>query len=195
MSSTAYRRCSSPAPTPGIIGTIDRCDQCDFDYDSLERADVPRVLASIGDEFRRALSARAMHEALRRRPRPEVWSALEYACHVRDVFLWQRDRLYLALVEDRPRFVRMYRDERAVLAHYNQQDPQVVANQVVVAAQLIAQAFADLEGGAWERRFVYNWPTPQERNVAWLGVHTVHEGRHHLQDFRAVAEGSAPGVA
>lgn len=171
---------------------MDCCAQCGFDYDSLERADVPRALESIGEEFRSALSGSGSLEVLRRRPRPEVWSALEYACHVRDVFLWQRDRLYLALAEDRPRFVRMYRDERVVLARYNQQEPQVVANQVALAGQLIAQAFADLEGAAWERRFIYNWPEPHERNIAWLAAHTVHEGRHHLRDFGAVAAGDAP---
>jgi hypothetical protein len=41
---------------------------------------------------------------LRTRPEEGVWSALEYACHVRDVFLVQRDRLYTALVEDTPTF-------------------------------------------------------------------------------------------
>src|SRR5690349_17169546 len=171
---------------------MDRCAECGFDYDSLEHADVAPAFASLGEEFRNELSATANKGVLRRRPRPEVWSALEYACHVRAVFLWQRDRLYLALVEDKPSFIRMYRDERVALARYNQQDPRVVANQLVFASQLIAQAFANLDGPAWERRFVYNWPEPQERNVAWLAAHTVHEGRHHLRDFEAVAAGTAP---
>jgi hypothetical protein len=174
-----------------MIGAVERCAECGFDYDALERADIPAAFVSLGDEFRDELSATA-DGALRRRPRPEVWSGLEYACHVRDVFLWQRDRLYIALVEDTPSFVRMYRDERVALARYNQQDPRVVANQLVFASQLIAQAFADLEDPAWGRLFVYNWPEPNERNVAWLAAHTVHEGRHHLRDFEAVAAGRAP---
>jgi hypothetical protein len=169
---------------------MERCGECGFDYDTLERAAVPAAFVSLGNEFRNELSATA-DERLRRRPRPEVWSALEYACHVRDVFLWQRDRLYLALVEDKPSFVRMYRDERVALARYNQQDPRVIASQLVFASQLIAQAFADLEDPAWERRFVYNWPEAKERDVAWLAAHTFHEGRHHLRDFRSVA-GRAP---
>ena len=175
-----------------MIGAVERCAACGFDYDGLERADVPPAFTALGEEFRSELSARASNEVLRRRPRPEVWSALEYACHVRDVFLWQRDRLYLALAEDKPTFVRMYRDERARLARYNQQDPRIVADQLVFASQLIAQAFADLESAAWERRFVYNWPERQEQDVAWLAAHTVHEGRHHLRDFEAVAAGRAP---
>ena len=175
-----------------MIEAMDHCAECGFDYDTLERVDVPRAFESLGEAFRSALSASPDDEVLRRRPRPEVWSALEYACHVRDVFLWQRDRLYTALVEDKPTFARMYRDERVALARYNHQDPRVVASQVAFASALIAQAFADLEDAAWERRFVYNWPERQERDVGWLAAHTVHEGRHHLRDFQEVAAGTAP---
>ena len=47
-----------------------------------------------------------------RRPSPEQRSPIEYACHVRDVALMQRNRVYVALVEDEPSFKPMYRDER-----------------------------------------------------------------------------------
>jgi hypothetical protein len=44
------------------------------------------------------------------RPEPEVWSALEYACHVRDMLLVQRDRAVLVQVEDRQSVACMHRD-------------------------------------------------------------------------------------
>jgi len=53
---------------------------------------------------------------------------LEYACHVRDVLRFQRERVALAQAEDRPRFASMRRDERAVAERYNDQDPAVVAS-------------------------------------------------------------------
>jgi S-DNA-T family DNA segregation ATPase FtsK/SpoIIIE len=169
------------------------CTQCGFDYDSVAPAEVPVALDSIGEAFRDGLS-RADRKALRRRPMPEVWSALEYACHVRDVLLVQRDRLYLALVEDAPSFARLHRDERVVLARYNDQDPEAVEEEIAVAAHLAAGAFAQLEDGQWGRTLVYNWPEPgQEEDVRWLAAHTVHEGRHHLGDFAAVLGGRAPG--
>jgi hypothetical protein len=107
--------------------------------------------------------------------------------------LVQRDRLYLALVEDKPSFPRMYRDERVVLANYNNQDPMTVADQVEMAAELAASAFGELEEHHWKRLLIYNWPTPQEKDVAWLAAHTVHEARHHLGDFKAVVAARPPG--
>ncbi|HEX6476781.1 MAG TPA: DinB family protein [Acidimicrobiales bacterium] len=168
------------------------CEQCGFDYDSVASAEVPGALISIGEALGEGLST-ADGEALRRRPRPEVWSALEYACHVRDVLLVQRDRLFRALVEDTPDFARMHREERLVLERYNDQDPRAVEDQVGVAAQLAAGAFACLDGAQWRRPLRYNWPDNQVRDVRWLAAHTIHEGRHHLGDFAAVVSGQAPG--
>jgi len=33
---------------------------------------------------------------------------------------------------------------------------------------------------------VYNFTTPSERTVVWLGQHTLHEAEHHLLDIDAV---------
>jgi hypothetical protein len=167
------------------------CPQCGFDYDSVAADEVPTALERIGEAFREGLSM-ADGDAVGRRPRPEVWSALEYACHVRDVLLVQRDRLYLALVEDTPNFARMHRDERVVLAGYGEEDPRALEAQIVVAAQLAASAFARLDGAQWQRRLRYNWPEPEDHDVRWLAAHTVHEGRHHLGDFVSLIGGRAP---
>ncbi len=123
---------------------------------------------------------------MRARPDAGTWSALEYACHVRDVLLVQRDRLYDALVEDAPRTHPMHRDDRPVLAHYNEQDPAVVAAQLAMAADLIAQSFGVLDAAQFERRLVYSYPQPTERSVLWLGRNAVHEAHHHLQDVQHV---------
>lgn len=170
------------------------CPQCRFDYDAADSASVPIALTAIGADFQDRLRAAHDPSRLRRRPAEEVWSALEYACHVRDVLLIQRDRLYLALVEDTPSFARMYRDERATLARYNSRDPHDVADQIAVAARLAAEAFSKLDGNQWTRRLIYNWPEARQQNVLWLGAHTVHEGRHHLGDFEAVVTGRLPGM-
>ncbi len=125
---------------------------------------------------------------LQTRPAPQVWSALEYSCHFRDVLLAQRERLYLALVEDTPRFWSLYRDERVVLARYSDDRLEEVGREVDLAASLIARAFTRLDDAQWQRRCIYPYPAPTPRTVAWLGRHTVHEGRHHLRDVDDVID-------
>ena len=34
------------------------------------------------------------------------------------------------------------------------------------------------------RWLVYNYPTPQERTLAWVAVHTLHEFVHHTNDIK-----------
>jgi hypothetical protein len=113
-----------------------------------------------------------------------VWSALEYTCHVRDVLRVQRERLDLALRADAPEFVPMGRDELAVTAAYNRQDPAAALDALGAAAGLLATAFAALTPADLERVGLYPWPEPVPRTMLWLGRHTVHEGEHHLMDIR-----------
>jgi S-DNA-T family DNA segregation ATPase FtsK/SpoIIIE len=159
------------------------CEECGLVYASIPIADIPNALVAIGPIYRARLGADPTK--LRARPSPEVWSALEYSCHVRDVLEVQRDRLLLALAEDRPSFIPMGRDERVTRDHYNDQDPLIVADQLEAAADAIGTEFAGLSAEQWERTAIYNWPTSAERSMAWLGRHTVHEGRHHLRDVDA----------
>ena len=147
-------------------------------------------LASLGPRFGARLTTSAddakRHALLRRRPEQDVWSALEYGCHVRDTLLCQRERPYLTLVEEEPSFTPMYRDRRAALARYGDDDPNRVARQVEMAADLLAHAFSSLDEGAWARTCIYNYPTPARRDVLWLAQHTLHEGEHHLADIERV---------
>ena len=159
---------------------MNHCDECGFVYADLGPADVPPRLAALGPVYGDRLGADP--SVLRRRPSPDIWSGLEYCCHVRDVLIVQRERLQLALAEDCPVFVPMGRDERVVNDRYNEQDPTVVAAELRAAADAVAAGFAALDDAGWERVGVYNWPERAERSMLWLGRHTVHEGEHHLRD-------------
>jgi S-DNA-T family DNA segregation ATPase FtsK/SpoIIIE len=76
----------------------------------------------------------------------------------------------------------MGREERVVNDRYNEQDPAVVAAELMAAAAVLALDFAALDDAGWRRVGVYNWPERAERSMLWLGQHTVHEGEHHLGD-------------
>ncbi|MGH9060919.1 MAG: DinB family protein [Acidimicrobiales bacterium] len=174
---------------------MDHCDECGFVYADHVGATIPDKLMALAGRYRGELllgvEDPTRMAALRRRPAPEVWSAIEYACHYRDVLLVQRDRLFRALVEEAPSFARMHRDERVVLARYAEEDPKLLAAELALAAGMIARVFVRLGPASWERTCVYGFPDPTERDVAWLAQHTVHEGTHHLLDIeRVLASGS-----
>jgi DinB family protein len=131
-------------------------------------------------------------DTVARRPDPEVWSSLEYACHVRDVLLAQRERTLLALVEENPSFAPIYRDRRATTARYASEAPSDVADHVRTAADLLVWVFDGLDDEQLARPCMYNYPEPAQKSVAWLLVHTTHEVIHHEGDVRTGLERS-PG--
>jgi hypothetical protein len=66
---------------------------------------------------------------------------------------------------------------------YNEQDPTVVVGELAANAGAIADAFAALTPEQWERRALYGYPEPTERDMRWLSRHTLHEGHHHQLDI------------
>ena len=61
------------------------------------------------------------------RPAPQVWSPLEYACHVRDVHTIFDERVRSMRDQDEPTFANWDQDETAVEQRYDLQDPAAVA--------------------------------------------------------------------
>jgi hypothetical protein len=161
---------------------VDRCTECGFDYDDLPVDDVPAMLRSFAPEYSGRLVDTAVTQ-LRAHPFVGVWSALEYACHVRDVFEVQRQRVDQILTEDCPTLTPMGRDERVTRNHYNEQDPPVVAGELIDAASELADAYARLTAEEWQRTAIYNYPTVQERSLVWIARNATHEAQHHLMDI------------
>ncbi len=172
---------------------MDKCGQCGYVYGSIAVGDIPDALRALGDHYRNVILDPDAEGLVKIRPTADVWSALEYACHFRDVLLSQRDRMILALVEDMPSYAPMYRDERVFLAGYGRESVAEVAGELPMAANLMAKLFECLSTDQLERPCIYNYPEPSERNVAWLGHHTLHEGIHHLDDVRSVVGQVASG--
>jgi S-DNA-T family DNA segregation ATPase FtsK/SpoIIIE len=158
------------------------CKDCGYVYGAVCRADIPLLLQARAGDFRIRLD-HVKAEVLRAHPRSDSWSALEYACHVRDIFRVQRQRVELALVEDEPHFSPMRREERVVEERYNEQEPSSVAEELIDAAGRLAGTFGSLDDAGWNRTGVYNWPSTRVRTIEWIGQHTLHEAQHHLQDI------------
>jgi DinB family protein len=120
---------------------------------------------------------------VRARPDPSTWSALEYACHVRDVFAVYTERVQRTLEEDTPTFESMERDERAQRDRYNEQDPAVVADQLADNAERLAGLLDGVDADAWARTAVTPYPEPAPRTLLEMARHAAHEGSHHLLDI------------
>lgn len=156
--------------------------ECGFEYDPASVPEVSALTRGHAAEYAALLAGDG--RGLRQRTAPDVWSPLEYACHVRDVLLAQRERVLLARRVDTPALEPMGRDERVEHDGYNEQQPADVARQLDDAALLFANVLDRLTGADWDRTIIYNFPQRQERPLRWLALHTLHELRHHLLDIR-----------
>ena len=161
---------------------MDSCPGCGFVYD-LDRASGSGDVIIDGSAAIATLLADGPNDVARRR-QPELWSPLEYGCHVRDVLLVQRERVLIALRTSCPAPEPMGRDERAHHDGYAEQDPIDVARQLNDAALMFTNVLVHLDDLGWQRTLIYNYPTPTERSLQWVAIHTEHEVRHHLQDVR-----------
>ncbi len=166
----------------GSLPSMDQCGECGFTYDET-RAELagPQIVMS-GEEF--AALLRRTDVDLASRQDPDSWSPLEYGCHVRDVLLAQRERIFQARRTHRPSVEPMGREERVDHDGYAEQDPGDVARQLTDAAGMFAHALGRLAAADWKRTVIYNYPQRSERALRWVAIHTVHEMRHHLLDAR-----------
>ena len=155
------------------------CPECGFDARSVAAAHIaPTTLASTAP-----WAAVLERSDAARRPAPEVWSALEYACHVRDVCRVFDGRVALMLGEEAPRFANWDQDETAVAERYGEQDPAVVATELREAAAVVSDRFAGVHDEQWDRTGLRS--DGSEFTVLTLGQYFLHDLAHHLVDVRA----------
>ena len=161
---------------------MDLCARCGFDY-QLDAAETAHTAISAGANRLAQLLTRTDID-LRTRRAPDLWSPLEYGCHMRDVLLVQRERVLAARRTERPTIEPMGRDERVEHDGYARQDPTAVARQLRDAAAMFVNDLARLRPDEWERTLMYNYPVDMERSLRWVAEHTEHEMQHHLLDVR-----------
>ncbi|MBK9739208.1 MAG: DinB family protein [Actinobacteria bacterium] len=162
---------------------LDRpCPECGFDSRSPERQDLADLAAAVGGRWADALSAAG---AAQTRPGPSVWSPLEYACHVRDVYALADYRVRLMLDEDDPLFANWDQDATAVESDYSAQDPRAVSVQVRAVADAFAGLLAGMDVGGWAR-------SGRRSDGAAFTVesftrYVLHDVVHHLTDVTGAA--------
>ncbi len=163
------------------------CPDCGFDAASTPAAIVPGLVRSQVDTWRSLLA----HEHVRLRPTAGQWSALEYACHVRDVFRLFDRRIDLMLTESAPRFANWDQDVTAIEDRYDLQDPAVVADELADAAEAISARIERIGAAEWGRTGLRS--DGAEFTVESLVRYFIHDPLHHLDDVRRGNEIMADG--
>ncbi len=161
------------------------CDECGFDAGSLSDDDLVEATGKLARKYRapltRLLPGENGGEILRQRPAPGVWSALEYAAHVRDVLAFYRARIERVLAEHRPVL------DGASLAEGDpasrDEDPGKVADAIAIEAETLSLRLDGLETEEWSAVGLSSDGSGAERTVRVLAERAVHEGQHHLLDI------------
>ena len=156
------------------------CSECGFaPFDAHDTA--TRLRSSIG----------GWHDVLARpgvrtRPRPAVWSPLEYGCHVRDVcelFSARLNALLTADPEVGARFADWDQDATALERRYWDDDPTEVSRAYADLAGRLAREWDAVREDQWDRRGTRS--NGSQFTVATLGVYLIHDIEHHLHDVGA----------
>ena len=153
------------------------CPECGFDPAAIDATRLPDLIHE---------NTRGWYGALDDpdaavRPSPQIWSKLEYACHVRDVHVLFAERVRLMLDQDDPQFANWDQDETAIESRYDEQDPAGVSVELVEAAAEMAGVFAGVREDQWQR--VGRRSNGSVFTVETLGIYYLHDVVHHLHDI------------
>ena len=169
------------------------CPECGFCADDLERT-------RLGELVRENVAAWAPLLAsadVATRPTDDRWSALEYGCHVRDVFTLFDERLRLMLETDAPQFANWDQDVTAIEQRYDEQDPTVVSAELTAAGLALADRWDTVGDDQWER--TGNRSDGACFTVDSFARYLLHDPVHHVHDvnrgndiLRASRTGSDP---
>ena len=170
---------------PWVLQQTDPCEECAFvplDHDAV---DLPDAIRGLGRRYRapltRFLAGEDPAAIVTKRPAEDRWSALEYACHTRDVLSVFNDRVLLMVAEERPELGWWDHEAAAEDEAYNGQDPTEVADALDRNAQAFAETLEAVPTNRWSREGVRR--TGELFTILGAGRFVLHEGHHHLLDM------------
>ena len=163
-----------------------RCPDCGFDAPGFDRAKVGSTVRSIAERWVAVLGRDSVWE----RPGPSIWSPLEYACHVRDVFRIFDGRLERMLSEDHPEFLNWDQDQTAVDDRYGEQDPVAVSADLQAFAAQIAARFETVADTQWAHTGARS--DGAVFTVDSFARYFLHDPIHHLWDVTDAAAAAGP---
>lgn len=166
------------------------CPDCGADAASVGEAEIGRALTDAVAGFGRTLAGADPH-AVRIRPEPDTWSALEYACHSRDLIGVFEHRVRRTVKTPGQQLGWWDHEASVVDDAYNQQVPVLVAEEMAAMAHSFVDVLTRLEVEAWD--------LPAERRpgehftVRDMARFVLHELIHHRWDAeRSLSGGATP---
>lgn len=168
------------------MSDLEQCEGCGFVWDDIEPDQIPELLNSTTDQICGLLTGQGDIVALR--PEPQRWSSLEYAAHLRDVYLSIRDRVVVACVEVEPNLPPLYREERVAFGFYHLDTVTDMVNELKTAAKLFNKIFSQMPIELRDRRMPFAYPVAASRTLSWVASQVYHEAFHHLGDIRVNGE-------
>ncbi len=158
----------------------EQCEACGFDGARYDDAALLDAVRGLGPRWRDLLAASGPE--LRARPAPEVWSAIEYGAHSRDIIALHVFGVDQALTLDEPSLPAIADDlVDAAAEGYAGEDPDVVADELEGQARRLAQLADDAGPDAWTRGLTIG---DDRIDVRRLLEHALHDSRHHVDDVQ-----------
>lgn len=152
------------------------CTECGLNSAEVDVGEIGRLVRASLPHWAEVLERPEAQE----RPSKDVWSATEYACHVRDVFDLFERRLQLMRDQHDPEFANWDQNVTAVEDDYASQDPATVLVQLLVAGNSVAAAFDTV--GLDEHARTGRRSNGSVFTIATFGQYFWHDVFHHLHD-------------
>lgn len=159
------------------------CPECGFDASTAPPQAVAGLIRQNAADWQALL---AEGRITSERTRPDRWSVLEYACHVRDVYRRYDERVRLMQDEDDPLYPNWDQDASAIEDRYAEQDPETVVAALSANAEAMAARFEAVDAAgpdAWARRGRRS--DGSSFSIDTISRYLVHDPIHHIWDVTA----------
>ncbi|HTD49378.1 MAG TPA: DinB family protein [Acidimicrobiia bacterium] len=157
----------------------EQCAACGFNGSYYDDAPLLAAVRELGPRWRILLADAGPD--LRIRPEPDVWSAIEYAAHSRDIIALHAFGVTQALTVDEPTYPAIVADDliETAAAKSLHDDPEAVVAALDAQARHLAQVAGDPADDAWQRGLTIG---DERSTVRRMLEHALHDSLHHLDD-------------
>jgi len=175
---------------------MEPCLECGFEPGAIALEETPSLIRRLAWLHCKWLLASAADEAgraaLRTRPRDGMWSPLEYAAHVRDVYALFERRIQTILRTPGREVEIVDHDAAVARGGYDRLVPEELIGEICACAGLLAETLALVTPPQWSLQGLRGG---ESRTIADIARRAVHEGRHHLMDMQGMlASGTRAAV-